>query len=354
MYIKFLCLLACLFLFPTIIFAQLERGTTILGGTGNLLYVTRSNAFQASLNPTYTHFFSDKFSLTVAPGLRYLNQNLDNFSLNFKEVSLGLEGRYYFAGINKFKFFAGLSGFYKNFNLSSKIQFSSGNPTTTVDNTSENNLVAGISVGADYFLNKEFALELTAAYHRPITNSYNGNYTGSGDITYPSNSDIRLSTVYFLNAALLWNSDSSHSFVQGGRQSIAGSLTLSTHYSTLYAKSFDFIPGMKVKYAAFLKNKWFVSADLFVTHGILTEIKTRYYVPIFNNFYLYPEASVNIYNVGTVDNKFDGNFNLKLGASYFLSRQVALEATIGQHDLGSNSSPTFLGLINMELRYFFK
>lgn len=131
-------------------YAQLEKGTLLLGGSGSFQkYKGISNL---TLNPNIGLFLANKFVLG-------LNASYINSSSNTTLVGLGPYARGYFLSGAKGSLFASAGFNYFN------IKFS---------NTSESESGYSIGLGYAHFLNKSVAMELSGVYYKNgLSNSNN-------------------------------------------------------------------------------------------------------------------------------------------------------------------------------------
>ena len=170
---KKLLLLALGGLASTTASAQTEKGATYLGASlGNLRYSRtkqKDNIFSVSLYPTVGKFVADRLLLGLTANLGY-NSSEPGFDSYARTITYGAVpfARYYFAGMDKHRFFGQLNAGIIWQNRKYKGPFGSGESYTT------NYSTVGAALGYNYFLTPGAALEVTAGYNK--NRFYNGTF----------------------------------------------------------------------------------------------------------------------------------------------------------------------------------
>jgi hypothetical protein len=142
-------------LFATTAFAQLQKGTVLLGGTvGFNNYYSEEDGYTIiNLTPSAAFFTSDRLALGGGVNVSVIT----NGGANQTVIGVVPLVRYYFNGAGNIRYFG-------QGNLGFQNQKSGG--------FSEGYLVVGLGIGADFFINDRVAIEGILGYSR--TQAFDG------------------------------------------------------------------------------------------------------------------------------------------------------------------------------------
>jgi len=160
--------------------AQTEKGTTYWGASlGDLRYSRssqRNSNFAVSLYPTAGKFVADKFLLGVTANLGYnRSESTGYYDSSVRTIVYGAVpfARYYFAGVDKHRFFGQLNAGLVWLNTKEQGAFGTGGSYTRSYG------IVGLALAYNYFLTPGAALEATAGYNR---NGVSGQSNGTFNI----------------------------------------------------------------------------------------------------------------------------------------------------------------------------
>ncbi|TXK22476.1 porin family protein [Pontibacter qinzhouensis] len=160
----FLLTLALAVICSTATFGQTEKGSKMLGGTGNLGF---SDGISVTVQPSIGFFVADNFAIGSALGLYYYNRD------DIRQNGIAIQPfiRYYIGESMPIRPFVEASGGY----MTSKTKYSySGNSFEQ----KYNNGFFGAGVGAAYFLTNQVGLE-AMLYYRTSEDRGLINYQGN-------------------------------------------------------------------------------------------------------------------------------------------------------------------------------
>ncbi len=270
---------------------------------------------------------------------------------------MSLGARYYLRHDTKVKLFAeGRAGF---LHIQSKFNQLRIDPTSGKANVYN----LGASVGANYFISKNIALEATANFDRfaSLKNGFKQNI-------FSFDLGLRNFIVDFKPD----ETDGQKSVVEQSRFSIDGRIS--------YQKSSDERVGggifrAKLSYAHFILRGWLLGGTYYrqsrflPSNNYLNEtylgnrvnafdvlaskysgsIFTRYYIPLGKKLFIHPHAQ---FSFGDSPFLFHTNTTISIGGSYFLTRDVAIEATLVEKSFNSHLGDPIFGGANIGMRYF--
>ena len=321
--------------------AQIEKGVTSLGGNATFentkfnSSAATSNFNSLNVSPSYGRFITDRIMVKGRLNTLLANSTIDNTSIysgnydyksNNKQLSLEAETRYYFNPAAKWKFFGGIS--------------LGGTFGNSVYNVFQNNTLLSktdkIFSGFDYsifggvnrFLNNEIALEATIGYSS--TNS--GFPLGVGYFGKTPNVGLNISLNNFINFKS--TEKDFEGLISEGRTIIGGNLSLNAYsYKNInpdtrtngsYAK-------LDLEYGRFVATGLLIGAktNIILEKNYQSYAITpyaQYFYPVSKRLMLHAKAEIqaSINQNNTTYLTFKGG----IGATYFLSKNVALSADL--------------------------
>jgi hypothetical protein len=330
-------------------YAQLAKGSKTIFGEANIGYSNTAltqyfnNSFyntNIGISPGYGSFLSDWVYLSAQV---IVNSNTVASSVSFDKFTkksfggqLGL--RFYAFNTPEFNLFAELSA-----NILT---------TSSTYDASTDIFTPSISVGSNFLLNSTNALDFKLSYSRISdlkSNSYNGYRAGLFS--------LNVGLTNFISKEI---EDGMEDLTKGGRNTINGTFSYGlVSYYGLTNSYLIFNPD----YGHFIFNNFMVGAKMNLgweesrNARISIQPYVRYYVPISSKFFVYPNASLNYTNNDKFSqyyvSSYQTNYSLGMGVSYFLKRNIAIEADVFKYEFNTNSKVFFAGL-NIGLKYFIR
>lgn len=362
------------------VFAQLQKGNYSFGGDVSLMgalqkndYIN-ANALNASLSPSVSKFLTDKWQMGVRPILSYDAQThtaevTTDKTKEQRFTSLGLEvsSRYYVKKWDKIALFGDVKASFQHGMSYGSILGSSSE--FIEDKKADNFFNYQIGIGAALFLNKEVAFETTLSYLHTELPLSSGSFTSA---TNQSGSSLALefkmnNFISFAPETDKTDNSETPQYLAQGRQTLNFNGWFGKKDPNVYSNTRA--NKLAVQYSYCLTDNWQVLGDLDYTgkQFFLASVATRYNIPVKERFFLYPELRLAyIASDGLIDNfssypYYDSTVGLGFGGSYFLSKHIALDATILQVRYvlsdGYSRDKTLAGLIgfgNVGLRYFIR
>lgn len=376
-----MCAVGLFGLFALPLFAQIQTGNYTIGGDINATGAFQKdkyldfNEFNASLSPSMSKCLTDKWLVGVRPILSTFS-NSNTFSPISEDMPyiyknsltrLGLEvsSRYYFTKNSNLKPFAFLKvaydrgssyGYYKPYNG----DIGEGSTSTTFLNYQ-------LGLGANYFLKQDVALEGSLSYgHTEVPDAYEllsiARVVDSKNVTL----DFRMTN--FINLSSKESDEEAPQYIAKGRRTIGGNIQVGLN-NTLYNESPVSLQ-INPKFSQLITDRlmlmgdfnWIIEGSKDISAAVAT-VAARYYVPVKKRFYVYPQLS---YGYRQGNSYVNGNINhlmsVGLGGNYFLSKNIALEATFLQANLHLRSQAASepitsggqFGLGNVSLLYFIR
>ena len=348
--------------------AQIEKGVTSLGGVASFesskstSSTSSSNYNTFNLSPSYGRFITDKIMVKGRLNSILQNGTIDNTSSDFdykynsKLVNLEAEARYYFNPNAKWKLFGGISAG-MTFTKSKITYLGNSYPETNFKNNGPNFSVFG---GVNRFLNNEIALEGTLGFSY-IDNGFP--FGGFGFRNKARNIGLNVSLNNFTNFKSSENDF--EGLIDEGRSIIGGRLSLNA-YNYDYdsnTKANGSFAVLEAEYGRFVKKGLLIGAKTniilekdYKSYGITTYI--QYFYPVSKRLMLHAKAEL-----GFSINQNNSTYTtpkVGLGATYFLSKNVALSAdllnlskTYYSSESLSKSQTKSIGS-NIGLRFFLK
>ena len=365
-------------------FAQIQKGNYSLGGdiglSGNLQRSEfyRSIDARGSISPLIGEFITDKWFLSLRPMAQIVlsenDFNVPNSGVSGRtstghgeNLGLDIGSRYYFAAVKNAHFF-GLANLAlsKNWNTFNN----AGRPSFTYSSRLFN---YGLGIGANVFLNPEVAFETTLSYRQ---NDINTSVAGSQGFTSNSkfgiwNLNVELNN--FIDFSARKERKETPQYIKKGRQILGGQANLTNYrFDGRSQTIFSFAP----QFSQFVTNNILLKGS-FAWRGYTEDgrynstnaaVEARYYVPIGKRFFIYPQfnasflAGDNDFFIASTLNETPPNtwrIGLGVGGSYFLSENVAIDASFFQANMysGKSSARYFTGLLgvgNVGLLYFIR
>ena len=359
----------------TTIFAQIQKGNYNFGGdVGLSANSTSSNTLNGKdarllVSPSVGKFLTNEWLVSVKPILSTQNQtyklsdfgsNLTNdYTLGQTNVGVGIGSRYYLSLSDKTSFFGAVNASFAH--QWSNVSFA--NQGGNYDNKIEGNVVTyGGGVGLNVAVKQGVFFETSLSYN--ATESKSG--TGTRKFDFFS---LNCGLNHFIGNPKKADIEADYAFIKQGRQMFSGGLTInkmSDVYSTIINPKFSqFVTdNVLVSGEASISN---VSSAAGVDNQIITlTASSRYYFPVKNRFFLYPELSYTRRYENTSANSSSSysknELAIGIGGNYFLSKNVALEATFLQARFNifaeqNNEQRTLTGLVglgNVGLVYFIR
>jgi hypothetical protein len=263
--------------------------------------------------------------------------------------------RYYFAKIPKVHFFGEASvGFEKM-----KTKYNDG----LLDDYSQSFENYQVGVGANIFMNSEIAFEPTLMYG--IVN-YNGENSGGSDFIQTQSFSFNVKMNNFVNLSFKNQENEGNKFIRKGRQIVGGEIGVSRSkydFSNFTETYYSFNP----QFGQFLTNNILVKCEIkafgsFNSSDNQTNRATLsgyYYIPVSKRFYVYPALEVETFtssarNTSTIDIFKRYNLSGLLGGSYFLSNNIALDATFIKLKKSNQVFESLFGVGMVRLLYFIR
>ena len=325
--------------------AQIEKGATSLGGNAyydNEKSNLSSGTYQQkyfNLTPSYGRFITDKIMVKGKLNAQYLNYASD-FSIflnsnkintyNSKNQSLSIEAetRYYFNPTAKWKFFGGilLGGSIRKGEYST---FTNGNISSKSEGKSDNFNYSAFC-GVNRFINKEIVLEATLGYST-INNRIPRGY---GYFYNRPNWGLNVGFNHFTQFKT--TEKDFEGLISKGRSIINGNLVLNTrsqkttlnNIETRFRTSFA---TLDLEYGQFVAKGLltgakasFIFQERFQDYSIAPYV--QYFSAVTKRLMLHSKFELQ----GSIDqnNNTHLTFRGALGATYFLSKNVALSADV--------------------------
>ncbi len=336
--------------------AQIEKGATTLGGSLNFNTAKGWNSLSSS--PSYGRFITDKILLKGS--LDAFISNNTNVSSRYANFDITPEARYYFNPKKQWQFFGGASLGQRTLRISSDIN----DPTKFKNHDFHKSVYAGFNK----FLNQDIAIEGTLGVkHSNVMLETPAYLISSYGLTNVYTTGLNLS---INNFSSFKSSDSNfEGLIDKGRTIIGGKLSLNTYTGTGFDANANYKPIKRRGNYAVLSAEY----GKFVANGLLIGVKInvalsdnakifgvtpyiQYYYPVSTRFMVHVKAELN-YNSTTYSNF--GAFKGGIGATYFLSRNVALNLDVLNFNKNFNSAlPTTANgkaiSSNIGLRFFLK
>jgi hypothetical protein len=350
------------------IFGQIEKGNYNLGGNVELngsffkTYWNQFIGFNASISPSVNKFVSNKLMLgfrpivsaSVSSGNYGYSSNINRESI----VQLGVEGagRYYFNEKSKVKLFAfATASFNRTFQAIKVPSFQNASGQTNYIN-------AKMGIGADFIINKEVAIEGKLSYfHREVPRSYiyfdPTKYYSKGT----DNLELIFNFNHFIPPFSINKSEDNTEYIKKGRRTLGGHIRFwaekEAAVKIVYLNS-EITP----QFSQFITDRWMLSSAVQIVDllanlretGVSFNVTGRYYKPITHRFFLYPQMAIATSYSRHLS--FTGiGLNLGAGGSYFLSKNVALDASFVKVNIGlMGYLDTSLGAGQIGLLYFIR
>ena len=318
--------------------AQIEKGATTLGGllqynTGKITSSSSTiNSSGLNISPSYGRFITDKIMVKGQLSTIFSETNFDNnaingtnLKLNFKSLNVEAEARYYFNPLAKWKLFGGASvgTFFSKYTFTSI-----PNDSSSINKFESDDLYYSVFGGVNKFINSDIALEAKLIYSNNINGllfrglgQRNGNYIG-----------LNIGLNNFTNFKT--TDKNFDGLIDKGRSIISGNLSMNAYRS-------------RDENNGFLNRGAYATLDLeygqFVAKGVLVGAKAnfilqkdvqsysvtpyvQYFYPVSKRLMLHGKAEIQ----GAINENNTTYFTFRgaVGATYFLSKNVALSADI--------------------------
>ncbi len=315
--------------------AQIEKGATSLGGSFNTA-ITK-NGMSTNLSPSYGRFITNK--IMIRGKIDFLTSRTKTPNYKYTNYDFSPEIRYYLNPQSTWKFFGGAAVGLRTLSVSSDI-FVRGK-------FSNHDFHQSAYVGFNKFLNKDIALEGTLGVnHSNVMLETPAYLISSYGLTNVYTTGLNLS---INNFSSFKSSDSNfEGLIAKGRTIIGGRLSLNTYTGKGVDLNANFKSVRQRGNYAVLNAEY----GKFVANGLLIGVKTnvelsdnarifgvtpyvQYYYPISTRFMVHAKAELN-YNSTTYSNF--GAFKGGIGATYFLSRNVALDFDVLNFNKSFNSA----------------
>jgi hypothetical protein len=339
-------------LFANTIHAQLEKGTKSFFGEGKIGVSNTKfeqypdyqvNTTYLKLLPGFGSFVSNKVFVFARAGIssemiseKYVSNNDRTENITTFSAQLGI--RYYESNSKKFKLFGEISTQVKNYST-----YRDG-----INFRNESSLMPSVGIGGDFLLNSSNALDFKLSYSKIM--DFGSSNRGFGLLAF---------NVGLINFISKESKDEDMSdLTKEGRNFIDG--TISVNHATSNGLSGSFI-SLTPEYAHFVLKDLMIGLKFSVnweeTDEALISIKPyfRYYIPITKKLFAYPNFSLNVKNYDKLNQSRSSLYKLNtdfgVGVSYFLRKNLAIEADVLKYELNTETNVLFAGL-NVGLKYF--
>ena len=358
----------------TTIFAQIQKGNYNFGGDVALYTSsTSSPSFdnkesKLSLSPSVGKFLTNQWFVGLQPIFSTQTQNAklsDSgsnviYDSDFSQTSfgLGISNRYYFNVSDKTSLFGLVSGRYAH--LLDKTLVKSAFLGNSQKKENYSLLTYSVGFGVDVVIKKDVFFETTLSYN---ASEYRGNGLNYGPDKYKDFS-LNCGINHFILSPKKANFDDV-TFIKKGRQMFGGGLSMSktSSYLSIVANP---------KFSQFLTNNLLLSGEASFQsvkgdgasyQTITATVAARYYFPIQKRFFVYPElAYTRRQDIILLYDYNKNEMSVGLGGNYFLSENVALEATFlqarfnifAEKNAQQRTLTGLVGLGNVGLVYFIR
>jgi hypothetical protein len=348
--LKLLLVLALMLTF-NLLNAQFSSGTKSFFGEAQIGLTSKTpkisneislNTTSLKLSPGFGTFSSDKvlYFGQVIINSEANTQKYGGSEITRSSTQLGtlLGARFYFTNDKKANFYAQME--------SSFLRVSS-----TYDGRDEGQvsfLIPAFGLGTNIKINNTNAINFRLAYSRYFAL---GDNSGSvGLLTLGGGLESFLSSDY--------SEDETIGLTDAGRNVVDGSLLLALVLGdNQTVTSLSLTP----QYAHFVAKNVLLGLRMNVDiqdqrdARLSFQPSVRYYVPLSKRFFVYPSAGLSFRNFQQLSLAYTGDFKLNyefgLGLSYFLRRNLALEANVLNYAIETDNTNFFAGL-NVGLKYF--
>jgi opacity protein-like surface antigen len=229
-----------------------------------------------------------------------------------------------------------------------------------------------IGIGVNLFFNKDVAFEASLAYvhaERPFSEGflvYANNPDGTSDILL----NFKMSN--FINLSSKTKEGEAPQYIRRGRQTLDVNGWYGKEQSYYTARRYK----LSAQYSYLITNRLMLKANYHSENYfndtrhpyVNVALSARYYLPMKSRFFMYPQLSIaeavghEPVSTTRAYNYYETSFGLGIGGSYFLSDNIALDATFLQARLCSKSTKFFeqpygaglLGIGNVGLLYFIR
>lgn len=371
--LKTLLFSLCLSCMSMTTFAQIQKGNyNFSGDVGLSLNSLSSNSFnfkeaRLSLSPSIGKFLTDDWLVSVQPILSTQNQtykssdligNSYGYTSGQTDLGAGIGTRYYVSLSDKTRFFGAV-----NASLARRwANFSFDNQTFP----SNNNRVAGSAVtygggvGLNVGMRQGVFFEASLSYNAEES-------TFSGGTRKSDFYSLSVGLNHFIVNPKKADIEDDYAFIKKGRQMFGGGLTVNKVADT-------YLTIVNPKFSQFVTDNILVSGEAFINNisgsGIDNQLITltvasRYYFPVKKRLFIYPELAYTR-RYENVSSRLSSNYHknevsLGIGGNYFLSKNVAIEATLLQARFNpfpeNTQQKSFTGLIglgNVGIVYFIR
>ena len=373
-------------------FAQIQKGSYTLGGDVALnAYLQRGSVhnitnINMSVSPSVGKFLTDKWLVGVRPLLATIIENgnyaqsgsaslRDASKGNFTRFGVELSSRYYVKTTGKVQLFGFADASYARALSYAYYQSYGRDAEDAYINGNFLNYQAGL--GGNYFLKPDVAVEATLSYAHAET-PYSNYFFTTGQVLASNNILLNFKMNNFIGSFLQKDKNETPQYIRRGRQVLGGSASfLRTKPDVVSAQT---LIQINPQFSQFVTNKLRVMGEMNVFRNLDEKAENtftltaaaRYYIPIKNRFFLHPQLGYT-YRVEDLrrfrsngsfypTNNFKHVAELSFGGSYFLTQNIALEATFLQTQFyirdkdyfESQSSRNILGLGNVGLTYFIR
>jgi hypothetical protein len=365
-------------------FAQIQKGSYNFGGgvglSLNALSADASTQRDAKLflSPSVGKFLTNEWLFSVQPIVLVQDINTKLFNLNPNEIfdrtltqttlGLGISSRHYLEITDKTRVFGLLNASYSR--QFSSVFINSGTTDFASRKLKIDFLNYGIGVGLNVGIRQDVFFEAVLAYNvfHFLRRDF-GSTAGKHE-----NITLNCGLNHFMPRFSKADVAADYAFIKKGQQMLGGGFSISKFVSSgTNAWSMMINP----KFGQFVTKNLFLSGEMSIQSSGVNGIdnnptirltaSTRYYFPIQRRFFIYPELvytrqddNAENLNPYYVFNK--NELSLGVGGNYFLSKNVALEATFLQKCFNifaetSNEQRNSMGLVglgNVGVVYFIR
>jgi hypothetical protein len=218
---------------------------------------------------------------------------------------------------------------------------------------SQDILTPKISVGTNVMMNNTNALDIELSYSKIAELRYKNPFENSANLFA-----LNVSLGNFISSKN--DEEDMTDLTTAGRNTINGSFTYGVVSYSYDSKS---ILVFNPDYGHFVAKNLMLGAKLNMSwqsayDAVLSlQPYIRYYIPVSNKLFVYPNANLNYNNDNQTTRYFASTFTLNyafgVGATYFIKRNLALEGDILKYELNEQSKVFYAGL-NFGLKYFIR
>jgi hypothetical protein len=364
---------------PIFTFAQIQKGSYNFGGDVGLTSASSSSKFfkakalNLNFSPTVSKFVTNNWLVGVQPILGLSNQKVNytnlgsieklDISNNLTSVGLGVSSRYYGHLSPKISIFALVDASYRKNTygfLADGIP-TTGQPELKFD---YNVLKYSAGFGLNVALKSDVFLEAKLTYQKTELSNFS-NQTGNRYFANSEVTQLNIGLNHFV-FDLKSKSEGTPQYVKRGRQVLGGNMIIEkvkNRYNGYLTPEFGQFVADNLLVSAKVNYYNFGNGQFGNTKYLTATIGARYYIPLRERLFIHPELIyTNQIAGGDGGSALKNVVDFNIGGSYFLSKNVAIEANLLQShfyllpkgDTQNQIVTGALGLGTIGLRYFIR